>query len=113
MKETKVESCLKNIVVLLESGVCSTQDIVLELIDTGYGVKTVEKALNEFNGKIKPSCSDMIHRFVNIVDTTNKSGYTKYSLGEIREEIVRKGYPVDLVNECLIQELSNQYISLS
>ena len=39
-------------------------------------------------------------------------GYTKYSLGEIREEIVKKGYPVDLVNECLIQELSNQYISL-
>lgn len=31
MKETKIESCLKNIVVLLESSVCSTQDIVLEL----------------------------------------------------------------------------------
>lgn len=112
MKGTKVENCIRDIAVLLKSGVCSNQKIILELIDMGYGVKTVRKALNEFNDKIKTSCSDMIHRFVSIVDTANKSGYTKYSLGEIREEIVKKGYPIDLVNECLIQELSNQYISL-
>ena len=112
MKGNKVESCIKDIVVLLKSGVCSTQDLVLELIDMGYGVRTVRKALNDFNSKIKNSCLEMVQRFVNIVDTTNKSGYTKYSLGEIREEIVKKGYPVDLINECLMQVLSDQYISL-
>lgn len=54
-------------------------------------------------GSLKPAVSELLK--------LNRLGYSYVTIGDCRKELVEKGYPVDLVNECIVDYLAEQYVS--
>lgn len=54
-------------------------------------------------GSLKPAVAELLK--------LNHLGYSYVTIGDCRKELVEKGYPVDLVNECIVDYLSEQYVS--
>ena len=52
---------------------------------------------------LKPAVSELLK--------LNSLGYSYVTIGDCRKVLIEKGYPVDLVNECIVDYLSEQYVS--
>ena len=87
---------------------CKNYSSVIGDIDT-QSVAIISISCNELQKKLSSSC---IKETVSLLSKKDDSGYSSYSVGEVQGLLLSKGFPKDIVNECLIDYLRNEYLVL-
>ena len=48
----------------------------------------------------------------NLLSFKSNNKYSKYTIGEVRDKLLAKGYPKEIVYECILNYISDQYLTL-
>lgn len=59
-------------------------------------------------GKLNSSCMETIKKLMII----SKEGYSSYTISEVKEKLLAKGYPKEIVYECILNYIGDQYLTL-
>lgn len=86
----------------------SKEDIFVECTDDSeMKYSLVNIMYKKYEKDIKAKCCSVITDLFGIDGETLSS---KYTVGQIQDLLVNKGFPEDVVNECLIKYLKNEYL---
>lgn len=101
----KIESIFsKKVVAMLRQ--CKSKDDVLSMLTSnGVSFELANSLYSNIVNPLKDKCKMGISKIF-IVD--GKS--SRYTVGEVRNYLQNKGYPEEIVNNCLLEYLQNQYL---
>ena len=92
---------------------------LLKLLKKCKSLKEAKMKLSKSN--IKPDVLELVSKNIVLAlsdrclnETNNffikKNGISSYTVGEIRKKLLGRGYPREIVNECIVNYLENQYL---
>lgn len=102
-----LEQCKRELIKLLSSGKSLT-DASKELQDK-YMYVNIEEISGEISAAFTEKCSKDVFKLLEI---PSGSSYCRYTIGDVVEKLVKAGYPRDVVNECVIGYIRDQYIAV-
>lgn len=80
----------------------------LELSNNGYDAHVVDRCIAMVVGKLNSRCMETIKKLMII----SKEGYSSYTISEVKEKLLAKGYPKEIVYECILNYIGDQYLTL-
>lgn len=92
---------------------------LLKLLKNGKSLEEAKMKLSKSN--IKPDVLELVSKNIVLAlsdrclnETNNffikKNGISNYTVGEIRKKLLGRGYPREIVNECIVNYLENKYL---
>lgn len=106
-KSEVTKSCRIDLLEMLKSGK-SIERVRLELSNNGYDAPVVDCCIAMVGGKLNSSCMETIKKLMII----SKEGYSSYTISEVKEKLLAKGYPKEIVYECILNYIGDQYLTL-
>lgn len=102
-----LEQCKRELIKLLSSG--KSVSVATKLLQDKYAYIDIEKISENVSTVLTEECSKNV---LNLFEIPSGSSYCRYTIGDVVEKLVKAGYPRDVVNECVIGYIRDQYISL-
>lgn len=98
-----ISDCTKSVVASLKDG--KTIKEIKDIFGYKYDTEMIDSVYYNICSKLESSCmKDISNTFV----VEGKS--SKYTVGEMQEMLVKRGYPREVVNACLVGYLSSEYL---
>ena len=101
----KIESIFSKKVVAMLRQRISKDDILSMLTSKGISFELANSLYSNIVNPLKDKCKKDISKIF-IVDGKT----SRYTVGEVRDYLQNKGYPEEIVNNCLLEYLQNQYL---
>ena len=101
----KIESIFSKKVVAMLRQRISKDDILSMLTSKGISFELANSLYSNIVNPLKDKCKKDIYKIF-IVDGKT----SRYTVGEVRDYLQNKGYPEEIVNNCLLEYLQNQYL---
>ena len=101
------ENCKKDLIKLLKEGK-SIRD-ALRCLTTRYPMVNIDRISSECLSKLYIECSKNVSRLLEI---PIGSEYCRYTIAEVRKKLQEAGYPKEVVDDCILNYIGDQYISL-
>lgn len=117
-RKLKLEKqCKKELLKLLKEGKTiseARQSLVSSCIDlSGYSQHDFEELLDSavifISEALASNCNTDAS---NLLSFKSNDKYSKYTIGEVRDKLLAKGYPKEIVYECILNYISDQYLTL-
>lgn len=100
-----VNDCKKEIVAHLKDGVSIDKTVALVSKGKNVDLELVCEAKKEVLDTLSKKCLVAVDSIMSLED-----GKSKYTVGQAKEKLISKKYPEEIVNEVLINYLSDQYL---
>ena len=101
-------SCRIDLLEMLKSGK-SIERARLELSNSNsYDASVVDCCIAMVEDKLVSSCMETIKKLMII----SKEGYSSYTISEVKEKALSQGYPKEIVYECILNYIGDQYLTL-
>lgn len=117
-RKLKLEKqCKKELLKLLKEGKTiseARQSLVSSCIDlSGYSQHDFEELLDSavifISEALTSNCNTDAS---NLLSFKSNDKYSKYTIGEVRDKLLAKGYPKEIIYECILNYISDQYLTL-
>ena len=107
-KPLDYNDCTKEFTKLIKEGK-SLSEARKEIFNTfNFTTDTIEKVENDLKNKLNQACSSAIISLFSIKDT--KEEHSEYTVGEVRDGLLRKGFPEETVMKSIVTYLENQVL---
>lgn len=101
------ESCKHALIELLKSG--KSREYIIGYLKEQYRSIDVDSIYVEFNSKLSTECSKNVS---SLLEIPVGSEYCRYTISEVRNKLREAGYPKKIVDDCILNYIGDQYISL-
>lgn len=111
-EEEDIFVCKQRFKNLFKTGKYTKEDVKELLLREGFSLDIINKSMPDYmkgnvsQKEISYLCMEKIKRYFKIL----VNGESKYTVGQVKAMLVNEGYPVSLVNACLVNLLSDQHI---
>lgn len=105
MNRRVVSDCKKEIVAHLKDGVSIDKTVALVSKGKNVDLELVCEAKKEVLDTLSKKCLVAVDSIMSL-----ENGKSKYTVGQAKEKLISKKYPKEVVNEVLVNYLSNQYL---
>lgn len=111
-EEENIFICKQRFRDLFKTGKYTKEDVKEILAEEGFSLDVINKSMPDYmksNASQKEKaflCMEKMKRYFKI----SVNGESKYTVGQVKAMLVNEGYPVSLVNACLVNLLSDQHI---
>lgn len=110
------KQCKKELLKLLKEGKTiseARQSLVSSKDGSGYSQHDFEEILDSaiifISEALTRNCNTDIS---NLLSFKSNDKYSKYTIGEVRGKLLAKGYPKEIVYECILNYIGDQYLTL-
>ena len=101
------ENCKRALTELLKSG--TSREYIIGYLKEQYKSIDVDSIYVEFNSKLSTECSKNVS---SLLEIPVGSEYCRYTIAEVRKKLCEAGYPKEVVDDCILNYIGDQYISL-
>ena len=109
LKKSPSYTCTQNFIKLIKGGKSLSEAKREILNNSNFTTDTVGRAERNLKNKLNKTCSSVIIGLFSIQD--NKGEHSEYTVGEVRDTLLNKGVPKDVVMEAIVTYLENQVVA--
>lgn len=101
------ENCKRAIMALLKSG--KSKEYIVGYLKEQYKSIDVDGIYVELSSKLATECSKNVN---SLLEIPVGSEYSRYTISEVRSKLFSAGYPKEVIDDCILNYIGDQYICL-